>query len=177
LNKLTKILEPLTPKTFDKNELFVLAIVVVCVGVFILIRSLEPQLLQTEIIALVVFNLVFATTGDRMLAEPPLDFYDTLDYGHGELFDAILQIVVYPIPIVLFIHIYRKCKPNKIFYILVYAFFLAVLEWVSAEYFDVFHYKAWKISYSYGFYCFALTVNLIFTEQLKKYLSRSYSKK
>jgi hypothetical protein len=83
LTKLTKILEPLTPKTFDKNELFVLAIVVVCVGVFILIRSLEPQLLQTEIIALVVFNLVFATTGDRMLAEPPLDFYDTLDMVMG----------------------------------------------------------------------------------------------
>jgi hypothetical protein len=177
LTKITKILEPLTPKTFDKNEVFVLVIVVLCVGIFVLIRSLEPQLLQTEIIALVVFNLLFATIGDRMLAEPPLDFYDTLDYGHGEFFDSILQIVVYPIPIILFIHIYRKCKPNKIVYIFVYAFILVGLEWISAKYFDVFQYKSWKISYSYGFYCFALTVNLIFSEQVKKYLNRSYYKK
>jgi hypothetical protein len=172
LTNILKILEPLTPKTFDKNEIFVLFIVVLCVCILVLVHHLEPHLLQTEIIALFVFNLLFATIGDRILAEPPLDFYDTLDYGHGELFDSILQIVVYPIPIILFIHFYRKCKPNKIVYILLYAFFLVVLEWISKKYFDVFQFKTWKTSYSYLFYCFTLTVNLIFAEQIKKYLSR-----
>ncbi|WP_282138897.1 hypothetical protein [Rossellomorea aquimaris] len=106
------------------------------------------------------------------MAEPPLDLYDTLDYGHGEFFDSILQIVVYPIPIILFIHFYRKWKPNKIVYILLYGFFLVGLEWISAEYFDVFQFKTWKTSYSYVFYCCVLTVNLIFAGQIKKYLSR-----
>ncbi len=172
LTNILKILEPLTPKTFDENEIFVLSIVVLCVCILVLVHHLEPHLLQTEIIALFVFNILLGTIGDRILAEPPLDLYDTLDYGHGEFFDSILQIVVYPIPIILFIHFYRKWKPNKIVYILLYGFFLVGLEWISAEYFDVFQFKTWKTSYSYVFYCCVLTVNLIFAGQIKKYLSR-----
>ncbi|TMU85890.1 hypothetical protein FGG79_11900 [Bacillus sp. BHET2] len=170
MTKISKILEPLTPKTFDKNEIFVLVIVVLCVCILVLVHHLEPHLLQTEIIALFVFNILFGTIGDRLLAEPPFDFYNTLDYGHGEFFDSILQIVVYPIPIILFIHFYRKWKPNKIVYILLYALLLAGLEWISAKYFDVFQFNTWNISYSYVFYCFVLIANLIFVEQMKSRL-------
>ncbi|MFP3360525.1 hypothetical protein R0K17_24740, partial [Planococcus sp. SIMBA_143] len=79
MNNILNLLEPLLPKTFDQNEIFVLLIMVLCICSFVIVHHLDPQLLQTEIIALFVFNILFSTVGDRMLAEPPLDLYDTLD--------------------------------------------------------------------------------------------------
>jgi hypothetical protein len=170
LTEITKILEPLTPKVFDKNELYVFGIIILCWCTLIVIHRLEPLLLRTEIIALYVFNVWFATVGDRILAEPPVDYYDTLDYPHGELFDSILQIGVYPVPIVIFFHFYQKYKPGKAAYVLIYALILVMLEWISKNFFDVFHFKEWTSYYSYVFYCFALSVNLIFFGLIKIYL-------
>ncbi|MDX8344933.1 hypothetical protein [Rossellomorea sp. YZS02] len=177
MNNILNLLEPLLPKTFDQNEIFVLLIMVLCICIFVIVHHLDPQLLQTKIIALFVFNILFSTVGDRMLAEPPLDLYDTLDYGHGELFDSVLQILVYPIPVILYIHFYQKYNPNKIVSIVLYAFVLVLLEWTSEKFFNVFQYKEWKIVYSYGFYCFVLALNLLFAGLIKRLIGREQSKK
>lgn len=170
MTEILKILEPLTPKTFDKNELFVIGILILCWCILIVVHRFEPLLLRSEIISLYVFNMWFATVGDRILAEPPLDYYDTLDYPHGELFDSILQVGVYPVPIVLFFYFYRKYKPNKVAFVFVYALILVILEWISEDSFNVFQFKEWNAINSYVFYCFALTFNMIFFGQVKKYL-------
>ncbi|MBM6617872.1 hypothetical protein [Bacillus suaedaesalsae] len=156
------ILGPLTPKDFDENELFVIAIIFITWFILFFIHRKDPVLLKTEIVALFVFNMLFATVGDRIFAEPPLDFYDTLDYAHGEFFDSILQILVYPLPVITFIHFYQKFKLNNIIFILLCAFILMGLEWISAEYFNLFQFKKWENYYSYLFYCFAMVVNILY---------------
>lgn len=170
MTNLLKIMEPLLPKTFDQNEIFVITITLLTWTIFILLQLRGMSLLKTEIIALFVFNWLFSTVGDRILAEPPIDFYDTLDYGHGELFDSILQIFVYPIPIILFVHFYQKHKPNKIIFILACSLILIALEWSSQKYFNVFQYKEWKIVYSFIFYCFAVMSNLIFVKRIQRFI-------
>lgn len=175
MNNVLKILEPSLPKSFDKNEIFVIVITLFVWGMLFLIFSRERFLLRTEVIALFVFNAWLATVGDRVFAEPPLDFYDTLDHAHGEFFDSVLQVLVYPIPVIVSIHFYRKCKPNNLFYILLWAGILCTLEWTSETFFDLFQYKEWKIWYSFIFYVFAISVNLIFVNKVKK-LILSYEK-
>ncbi|SES66374.1 hypothetical protein SAMN05216389_101306 [Oceanobacillus limi] len=162
------LLEPLTPKSFDKNELYTLVIIVVVWVLFIILHKKERLLSQTEIIALYVFNVWFATVGDRMLAEPPLDFYDTLDYAHGELFDSILQVVVYPVPIIIAIHLFRKLKPNRIWFMLISASILSGLEWISETFFDVFQFKNWRTMYSFVFYFFVIRINLSYIHKIQE---------
>ncbi|MFP3366303.1 hypothetical protein R0J93_21920, partial [Pseudoalteromonas sp. SIMBA_148] len=75
------------------------------------------------------------------------------------------------------IHFYQKYNPNKIVSIVLYAFVLVLLEWTSEKFFNVFQYKEWKIVYSYGFYCFALALNLLFAGLIKRLIGREQSKK
>jgi hypothetical protein len=166
--KIVDLLEPMTPKTFDKNEVYIFFIILLVWILFSIIHKKEERLLLTEIVCLYVFNVLFATVGDRILAEPPLDFYDTLDYAHGEFFDIVLQLGVYPVPILIAVHFYRKYKPNIIIYTLLWACILAGLEWLSLHFFNLFQYKEWRTWYSFLFYNFATLVNLILSKWLKK---------
>lgn len=172
LNDLFQLLEPVTLKYFDKNEIFTLTIILIVWGIGIYLYKRERILSQTEIIALFVFNVLFGTVGDRILAEPPLDFYDTLDYPHGEIFDSILQIFVYPMPIIISIYFYRKFKPNKWFYIVLWASILATLEWISETFFDLYQYNGWTIYYSFVFYGFVMLLNLIFIKKVENLIER-----
>lgn len=172
MTKLIQLLAPLTPKTFDKNEVYVLVIMVFVWALFSILHKKDPKLLLTEIVCLYVFNLLFATVGDRILAEPPFDFYDTLDYNHGELFDSILQLFVYPVPILIAIHFYRKFKLSLLLYTFFCACFLVGLEWISVNYFNLFQYKEWKTSYSFLFYIFAVFANLLLSNSLKKVIEK-----
>ncbi|SFB21783.1 MULTISPECIES: hypothetical protein [unclassified Bacillus (in: firmicutes)] len=168
MNNILSLLRPLSPKTFDVNEYFVITIMLLVWGIFFLLHKKERLLLHTEIIAIITFNVFFATVGDRILAEPPLDFYDTVDYAHGEFFDSILQVLVYPIPILISIHFYRKFKPNKVVYVILWAGILSVLEWISERFFNVFQYNHWHILLSFCFYLFAIFVNLSLSNKINK---------
>lgn len=168
MNNILSLLRPLTPKTFDLNEYFIITITLLVCGIFFLLHNKDRLLLHTEIIAIIIFNVLFATVGDRILAEPPLDFYDTVDYAHGEFFDSILQIFVYPIPILISIHFYRKLKPNKVFYVILWAGILSVLEWISERFFNVFQYNKWNILLSFCFYLFVMIVNLSLSNKIHK---------
>ncbi|WP_026581409.1 CBO0543 family protein [Bacillus sp. J33] len=137
---------------------------------FFLLYSRKQFLLQSEVIAIYVFNAWFGTVGDSLFAGPPLDFYDTLDYAHGEFFDSVLQVFVYPIPIIVSIFFYRKYNPNNLFYIVLWAGILCTLEWASETFFNLFQYKEWKLWYSFVFYMFVISVNLIFANKVKKLL-------
>lgn len=168
MNNLIHLIKPILPEQFDKNEFFVLTItLIVWISYFIFHKRFQ-LLLKTEMICLYVFNLLFAQIGDRLLAEPPLDFYNTLDRDYGELFDSVLQIFVYPFPIMIAVQIFYKFKPNSLIYILLCAFILSMFEWVSVKFFDVFQYNNWSTWFSFGFYCFAVLVNLIFYKKIHK---------
>ncbi|WP_019153738.1 CBO0543 family protein [Robertmurraya massiliosenegalensis] len=160
MSKIMDLLEPLAPKNFDKNELFVLSILVLVWTLLYLLQKSERVLLKSEVIALLVFNAWFGTLGDRLLAEKPLDLYDTLDYPYGEFFDSVLQVGVYPVPVVIAIYFYRKHQMNKWLTIFIWALILTYLEWVSNKYFDVFHFKKWMTFYSFFFYAFAVKLNI-----------------
>jgi hypothetical protein len=168
LSNLFELLGPLIPKHFDKNELYVIGILLLVWGLFYAFHKRERILSKTEIISILVFNQLFATVGDRLLAEPPLDFYDTLDYAHGEFFDSLLQVAVYPVPILIFIHFYYKYKPRKVCFLILCAVILSFLEWVSVTFFNLYQYKEWNTVYSFIFYLFAMTVNLYFSHLINK---------
>ncbi|MGG0719926.1 hypothetical protein ABE096_20455 [Robertmurraya massiliosenegalensis] len=160
MSKIMDLLEPLAPRNFDKNEFFVLAILALVWTFLYLLQKSERVLLKREIIALLVFNSWFGTVGDRLLAEKPLDLYDTLDYPYGEFFDSVLQVGVYPVPIVISFYFYRKYQMNNWVTILLWALILTFLEWVSHKYFDVYHFKNWTTVYSFIFYAFAMIINV-----------------
>lgn len=166
MNKLSHLLDPILPAQFDKNEIYVIAILFLVWLSFWVIHKRAPLLSKTEIISIYVFNILFSTIGDRVLAEPPLDFYDTLDRGYGELFDSILQLFVYPLPIIIAIHFYCKYKPKLWFYILGWACLLAICEWVSVKFFNLFQYHNWTTWYSFMFYCFAIYVNIFYHKKI-----------
>ncbi len=169
--KYLELLEPMTPETFDKNEVYVIAIMLFIWMLFFIIHKKQRRLLLTEIVCIYIFNVLFATVGDRILAEPPLDFYDTLDYGHGEFFDIILQLCVYPLPILILIHYYRKYKPSIVIYTLLCACILSGLEWISVHYFNLFQYKEWNTRYSFIFYNFAVLTNILLSNLLKIFIA------
>lgn len=172
MTKWIDLLEPLTPKTFDKNEVYVLVIIVFVWVLFSIVHKKDPKLLLTEIVCIYVFNLLFATVGDRILAEPPLDLYDTLDYNYGEFFDSALQLFVYPVPILIGIHFYRKTKLSLMLYTIFCAGVLAGLEWISVHYFNLFQYKEWKTWYSFLFYYLAVWTNIQLSNLLKKVIEK-----
>lgn len=175
MNNIIHLLKPILPEQFDKNEFYVLAITIIVGISFFVLHKRFQLLLKTEMICLYVFNLLFAQVGDRILAEPPLDFYNTLDRDYGELFDSILQVFVYPFPIMIAVQIFWKFKPNSLIYILLCAFILSMFEWISVRIFDVFQYNNWSTWYSFGFYCMAVLVNLIFYKKIHKIIKERRS--
>lgn len=108
--------------------------------------------------------------GDSLFAEPPFDFYDTVDKAHGELFDIILQAGVYPTTIIIGLQLYALLKPNSVVFIIAFASLLTTLEWVSVEWFNLFQYKEWKLFHSFIFYTCIMIFNTVYFHKVHHYL-------
>lgn len=102
------------------------------------------------------------------MAVKPIDLYDTIDRNSGELFDLMIHGLVYPSTLYIFMHFYFVWGIRKIWFVLIGAAVLTLLDWVSTQYFHLFTYKAWKIHYSYPFYILVLTVNLNLHSWIRK---------
>ncbi|MFE8699880.1 CBO0543 family protein [Cytobacillus sp. FJAT-54145] len=136
------------------------------------------KLLWSQIICIFLLNLQMTTIGDYFLAMPPYDFYDTVDRNSGELMDIFLQNIVYPGTVLFLMDRYKRYRPSKVVFIIVSALILTVLEGISVNFFHLFTYKGWKIYYSFFFYVFTMTVNVLFYEKITCFIEmRQMSKR
>ncbi|MBM7619199.1 hypothetical protein JOC95_001048 [Bacillus tianshenii] len=166
-NVYSNIFKPIIPKQFDENEIYTIAITILVLGVLYFLLKRESQLSAVEVSSIYLFNLFITTTLESLFAEHPLDFYDTLDYAHAEIFDVVLQTLVYPPPIIIALYFYSKYKPNWLIYTLFWALLLTCLELVSLQ-FNLFQFKSWSSIYSFIFYVFTMVVNIIFFRRVRR---------
>jgi hypothetical protein len=166
------IISPISPKQFDENELFTLIISITVVAVLWYLHKRNRALSNAELLSVYLFNLFLCTTLEAILAEHPLDLYDTMDYPHAEIFDVILQTFTYPATISIAIHIYAKYRPITLWYILGWGGILTFLEWVSLN-FNLFQHKEWTLFYSCIFYSVVMIMNTFFFTKVRKHLNKN----
>ncbi|KMJ57985.1 hypothetical protein AB685_14255 [Bacillus sp. LL01] len=170
-NQFKAILTPISPKNFDENEVFTILISILVIAVLWYLHTHCRTLTNTEMVSVYLFNLFLTTTLESLLAEHPLDFYDTMDYAHAEIFDVILQTFPYPATIVIAIHFYAKFRPSTIAYVIGWALILIFLEWISL-FFNLFQYREWTLIYSFMFYAFIMALNTFFFNKIRKHLQK-----
>lgn len=170
--KIYEILKPILPKNFDENEWFTIFVTILVLSVFTFLHKRNKTLLTTEIIAILLINLLYTTVGDYFLAMDPYDFYDTVDRDSGEIMDILLQNIVYPFTLLILMNYYAKNKPNYLLYIIFGTGLLFGLEWIGVEFFNLFTYKTWKPWYSLIFYFPVMTINIIFYNKFHGYIKK-----
>jgi hypothetical protein len=168
--KTFEILKPILPKKFDENEWFTIFITILVISVFSFLHKRNKTLLNTEIIGILLFNLLYTTVGCYFLAMDPYDFYDTVDHDSGEIMDILLQNIVYPFTLLILMNYYAKNKPSNLLYIILGAGILYGLEWIGVEFFNLFTYKTWKSWYSLVFYFPVMILNIIFYNKFHRYI-------
>jgi hypothetical protein len=161
------LLNPLLPKTFDENELFTIFISILVLVFFLILHLRYRALRYIEMFSLFLFNLLLITIVESTLAEPPIDLYDTLDYAYAELFDIVLQVIVYPIQMMILIYTLAIKEMNLFKFIIICAIILTVLELISLQ-FNLFEFKKWNSMYSLLFYCLAVSVNVMYFKKIRQ---------
>ncbi|WP_408009021.1 hypothetical protein ACJROX_01365 [Pseudalkalibacillus sp. A8] len=91
------VLQPLLPVKFDENEIYTITITMIVFILFIYLHKRPKQLMTSEVILFYFINWFIGSVVESILAEPPLDLYDTVDKPHAELMDIILQGWTYPL--------------------------------------------------------------------------------
>ncbi|UJF35685.1 hypothetical protein [Paenibacillus hexagrammi] len=165
-------IKPLLPVRFDTNEIYTIVIFLLMASLLKLIpRRMEPSMFYF----LYTFNIYLTVMGDYFLAGNPLNLYDTLDRNSGELFDFILHLFVYPMTMLIVLSIYSNGYPSYFkkwgtaVFIVLSSLFLVGLEWISAEYFDLYTYYNWKFWYSYMVYLITVSLNISVFILLRNY--------
>lgn len=155
-----RLVDPIKPDPFDKNEWYALTITLLTVGMVIYLHSRRRIILTSESLVIAFFNIYFAAMGDYLLAVKPIDLYDTLDHDSGEFFDLIVHSLTYPATVYIFLYCYFAWRMRKLTFVILGAGVLTILDAVSTYWFDLFTYKGWHIYYSYPFYMMVLSINL-----------------
>ncbi|NRD79133.1 hypothetical protein HPT25_17380 [Bacillus sp. BRMEA1] len=167
---LYKIFQAIQPKSFDKNEWFILFITCLTVGVVIYLHKKHGKMKISEQIFIFLFNFYLASFGDYLLATKPIDLYDTIDRNKVEFFDILLEVIVYPATMTIFMHLFVLFKMKKFSFIILGTCVLILLEWIAETWFSTYSYKKWKLIYSVPFYGIVLTVNVYLLSWIQKKL-------
>ncbi|WP_078380463.1 CBO0543 family protein [Sutcliffiella halmapala] len=165
------VMDPILPKKFDENEVYTIIITILVLTVLVYFQKRQPELSKLELGSIYLFNLLLSTTLESLLADHPIDLYDTVDHAHAEIFDVILQTFAYPATIVIALYFYSRFKPNNSLYILLWGIILTILERFSLL-FNLFQYKEWTLFYSFIFYILIMVCNIIFFNKVRNYIRR-----
>lgn len=162
------------PRNFDQNEWFV----IVSLIIFILIVRFLPKRFPTSITILIMaFSITIARAYDHLLSLPKLELYDVMDSPTFEIFDLFVYVLYAPIGY-LFNYFLEKLNINGP-WIALYIFFSSVcgtlFEWLC-DYFNVFTYKGWHLSYSFTTYLITQGMTLIFFKYIYKVHAASTKK-
>lgn len=169
---LANVMEPILPKKFDENEVYTIIITILVLSVMVYLQKRQRELSKLELVSVYLFNLLLTTTFESLLADHPIDLYDTVDYAHAEIFDVILQTFVYPPTIVIAMYFYSKYQPKNVFYIFLWGTILTILEWISLQ-FNLFQFKEWTLYFSFLFYVFIMFINVHFFHKVRSYIKQS----
>ena len=157
------------PAKLDLNEWFVLgASAAAWAAALPLIRRLRPAM----VLGLWLFNFFLAQAFDFVLAVKPLDLYDTMDRNEYEWFDLLLYTLTYP-PVGILVGAlprrFRMGAARTAAFILAAAALTVGLEWI-AHAAGVYHYRGWKLIYSYPCYIVSFALNVLFCAFIRRHL-------
>jgi hypothetical protein len=159
---LNEFLVPLLPKSFDKNEWYILFIALIMLLTFLFIPKRFPSKITLNIF---LFNLLLSFVIDHLLAMPPHDFYDIVDKPSFELFDLIIYIFLYSFFGYFLLYVYDLLKLNylkTLLFIIALSMIAICLEAISTHFFDVFKYNEWKLIYSFPSYFCLFLFNVLY---------------
>lgn len=119
-----------------------------------------------------LFNYFLGVLVDFTIATPPLDLYDANDWPNYEWFDVILYLFCYPPAAYVVIYLYDRWSlrgMKLLTYLVVCALITTGLEWIS-DWVGVYHYKGWRLVYSFPVYIAAYWVNIGMLHFLRRQL-------
>ncbi|MEH7503690.1 hypothetical protein V7152_17035 [Neobacillus drentensis] len=144
---------------FDLNEWFVLAMIIVGLGLIYFLPKILPG--QTVVFCLLIgpfLGIVF----DHTISVPPLDLYDVGDGPIYSIFDLLSYTMYAPFGYI-FIYFYERLKiqgQKKVVYIIIWTVMAILLEKVC-DMVGVFQYKnGYKLTYSIPVYFFVESLQL-----------------
>jgi hypothetical protein len=156
----------LLPEHFDANEWFVLFTFCVLVSTLFMLPRRFPRSVS---IVFSCIGLGISQYADYILGVPPIDLYDADDTQFSELSDFFLYYLYAPFAY-LFLYFFDKWKLRGLLislYVLLCSAAGAGFE-ALAVYFHVFKYKGWSIGYSFVFYLFVQSVDVLLYYLIKK---------
>lgn len=159
------------PEPFDRNEWFIIAASLVSMLVMLLLKRRFPSIV---IWYMFLFNFYLGLVVDLSIATTPLDLYDVNDSIKYEWFDVILYLFCYPPSAYVIIYFYDRwgLKGMKlVLYLIVCALITTGLEGLSV-WAGVFHYKGWRLVYSFPVYIVVYLMNIGILGFIRKHLSR-----
>jgi hypothetical protein len=172
-------IEVIRPERFDGNEIYVICIALIIVGVLYFLEKKYKCLYASELLFIWAFDHMLSVTGDYLLALPPWDLYDTFDEADVDLVDILVHTIDYPGLVIIFVCIYALTKARgirKVAIVLSGAFTGAVVEFIGVMYLHTFLYKRWNTFYSFLFYILVFSINLYIYDKVHQYVTEKRQK-
>lgn len=154
-------------ESFDKNEIYILIMLVVAYTAFFLF----PKKLPTNVTVLfLVWGLATSTLFDFTIGGGLMDFYRVNDLNEYELFDVLTYFLFAPFSY-FFVYFYHRFSVNRksfIFYVLGWSLAGLAMEWVSTVVEVIKYQNGYKLPYSLAVFLTVQTVTGLYYELLKK---------
>jgi hypothetical protein len=158
------------PVKYDLNEWFFFATTFITWSLMVLLPKRIPSV---TVVTLWVINFCLAMTADYTIGVKPYDLYDTCDRPEVEVFDILIYFFTYPPAAYFVIYIYsffNWVKLRLAAYVLLCGYVTAFMEWGAVNWFHVFKYKGWSISYSGPVYVVVYLLNIYAYKLVLRYL-------
>ncbi|MFT8322915.1 MAG: hypothetical protein ABF649_18760 [Bacillus sp. (in: firmicutes)] len=154
---------------FDKNEIYLLTLLLIGYGAVILLPKILPWNISTLFL---VWGLAATTLFDFTIGGGLMDYYKVNDSNHYELFDFLYYLVFPPVSY-LFVYIYEKLKINKksisfLIFVLVWSLLGLLMDWVSTKMDVIFYQNGYKGYLSFTVFLSIQTITALYYELVRK---------